>query len=266
MFPSPAQRTFKDTLAWRIAAGIAFAIMLGLALLDYSNRRELEPILWTFAAILTVLFLFACIWAAKRQISIHSEGISYKSIMGEKDLRWDEITETRYGQQPFNTGVHFGLLGVLITLLMTKKGDRMIRSFQIIGPRTIKISSNIRNQEEAIHLVLQAANPRFRQEAERMLSSGGTVSFGNISLSSAGVIWKSKEPIPYSAITKCRMDGALVRIKAEGKWLDNIAVSPKKIPNVFVLLDMIEARRATALAQQTATAMAGPSAGIYLGR
>ena len=62
------------------------------------------------------------------------------------------------------------------------------------------------------------------------------------------------------------MDGAFVRIKAEGKWLDNISVSPKKIPNVFVLLDMIEARRATALGQQTAAAMAGPSAGMYLGR
>ncbi len=266
MFPSPAQRTFKDSFAWRIAAGIAFAVMLGLALLDYSNRQAFEPILWTITAIVTALFLFACIWAARRQISIHTEGISYKSLMSENDLRWDEITETRYGQQPFNTGVHFGVLGVLITLLMTKKGDRMIRSFQIIGPRTIKITSNIRHQEEAIHLVLQAVNPRFRQEAERMVNSGGTVSFGNISLSPAGVIWKSKEPIPYNAIAKCRMDDGFVRIKAEGKWLDNITVSPKKIPNVFVLLDMIEARRGAALGQQTAAAMAGPSASIYLGR
>lgn len=266
MFPSPAQRTFKDTLTFRIILGIPFLIVLGFAIYDYSNREDFEPVIWTLTAIVAVFFLFACIWAAKRQISIHTEGISYKSLMGEKDLRWDEITETRYGQQPFNTSVHFGLLGVLLMALMTKKGDRMIRTFQIMGPKTIKISANIRNQEEAIHLVLQAVNPRFRQEAERMLNSGGTVSFGNISLSSVGVIWKSKDPIPYSAIAKCRMDDAFVRIKAEGKWLDNIAVSPKKIPNVFVLLDMIEARRGPALGQQTAAAMAGPSASIYLGR
>jgi hypothetical protein len=208
---------------------------------------------------------YACVWAAKRQISIHAEGISYKSMMTEKDLRWDEITETRYGQQPFNVGVHFGLIGALI-MAISKKGDKMIRSFQIIGPRTIKISSNIRDQHEAIHMVLQAVNPRFRQEAERILSSAGTVAFGGISLSPVGVIWKSKEPIPYSAIMKCRMDDSYVRIKAEGKWLDNIAVSAKKVPNVFVMLDMIEARRGAAPGQQTAAATAGSSAGIYLQR
>jgi hypothetical protein len=265
MFPSPAQRTFKDNLTWRLIAAVPLLIMLVVAILDYSDTQKFDAPLWSITAFFALLFALACVSASKRKISVHAEGITYKSMTNEIDLRWDEITETRYGQQPFNAGVHFGLLGLLF-MAAARKGDKMIRSFQIIGPRTINISSNIRDQQEAIHLVLQAVNPRFRQDAERLLRSGGTLSFGGISLTPVGVVWKSKEPIPYNAIVKCRMDDAYLRIKAEGKWLDNIAVSPKKIPNVFVLIDMIEARRGTGLGQQTTAAMAGSSASIYLHR
>src|SRR6267143_1267050 len=114
-----------------------------------------------------------------------------------------------------------------------------------------------------VRLVLAAINPRLRQDAERVLNSGGTVSFGKISLSPAGVVWKSKEPIPYAALVKCKIDGSILRVKAEGKWLDNIAVTAKKVPNVFILLDLIEEKRSTAPGKTT-VAMAGSSANQYL--
>src|ERR1700694_5295192 len=186
MFPSPALRTFRDNWTWRAAAALPFLIMLAAGLYIYSERRELDPTLWAIVAFFALLLAFACVWAVKRQITIHAEGISYKSMMNEKDLRWDEITETRYGQQPLNVSMHFGLIGLLI-MALSKKGDKMIRSFQIIGPRTINISSNIRDQQEAIRMVLQAVNPRLRQGAESILSSSGTVAFGNLSLSPTGV-------------------------------------------------------------------------------
>jgi hypothetical protein len=97
-----------------------------------------------------------------------------------------------------------------------------------------------------------------------VLNSGGTISFGKISLSPAGVVWKSKEPIPYAALVKCKIDGAMLRVKAEGKWLDNIAVSAKKVPNIFILLDLIEEKRSTAVGKTAALAMAGSSANQYL--
>jgi len=108
-----------------------------------------------------------------------------------------------------------------------------------------------------VRLVLAAINPRLRQDAERVLNSGGTVSFGKISLSPAGVVWKSKEPIPYAALVRCKIDGSILRVKAEGKWLDNIAVTAKKVPNIFILLDLIEEKRSTAPGKTT-VAMAVP--------
>lgn len=82
-------------------------------------------------------------------------------------------------------------------------------------------------------------------------------------MSPNGVIWKSKEPIPYTALVKCKIDGSMLRIKAEGKLLDNIAITAKKVPNIFILLDLIEAKRST-MSGKAAPAIAGSSANQYL--
>jgi hypothetical protein len=208
-----------------------------------------------------LLFAYSWLWT-KTRVTLHEEGISYKSPFGEKDLRWDEITETRYGQQPINAAAHFGLIGWLVAA-MARGNNKVIRSLELIGPHKIVLNSNIRDVAELVRLVLAAVNPRLRKDAERILNSGGTVSFGKISLSPGGVVWKSKEPIPYSALVKCKIDGSMLRVKAEGKWLDNIAVTAKKVPNIFVLLDLIEEKRSTA-AGKTAFAMASSTASQYL--
>ncbi len=195
-------------------------------------------------------------------MTLHEEGISYKSPFKQTDLRWNEITETRYGQQQINVALHFGLIGWLVAAIARSSG-KVIRTLELIGPQKITIGSNIRGVQEVVRLVLAAVNPRLRQDAERLLNSGGTVSFGNISLAPAGVVWKAKEPIPYAAIAKSRIDGATLRIKAEGKWLDNIAVAVKKVPNVFILLDLIDEKRSTQ-GQKTVAVMAGSSANQYL--
>jgi hypothetical protein len=240
---------------------LVFIPLLLWAVYDFYRSRQVDPVLAFFTAVFGLLFGYAWLWT-KTRVTLHEEGISYKSPFREKDLRWDEITETRYGQQPMNAGAHFGLIGWLIAA-MARSNNKMIRSLELIGPQKIALNSNIRDVEELVRLVLAAVNPRLRQDAERILNSGGTVSFGKISLSPAGVVWKSKEPIPYAALVKCKIDGSMLRIKAEGKWLDNIAVTAKKVPNIFILLDLIEEKRST-VAGKTAVAMAGSSANQYL--
>jgi len=261
MFPSPARNTFRYTFSWCIAAALVFVPLLLWAAYDFYQSRQVDPVLAFFTGAFGLLFAYAWMWT-KTRVTLHEEGIAYKSPFREKELRWDEITETRYGQQAINAGAHFGLLGYLIAA-MARSNNKMIRTLELIGPHKIVLNSNIRDVEEAVRLVLAAVNPRLRKDAERILSSGGTVSFGKISLSPAGVVWKSKEPMPYAALVKCKIDGSMLRIKAEGKWLDNIAIAAKKVPNIFVLLDLIEEKRSTA-AGKTALAMAGSSANQYL--
>src|SRR5215831_5243571 len=261
MFISPPRNTFRYTFSWVILAAVFFVPILIWQIYDYGQTHEVQPGL-AFFTVISGLFLAYAWWWTRTRVTIHDEGICYKSPFREKDLRWDEITETRYGQQPLNAGVHFGLLGWLIAA-MFHSNNKMIRSFELIGPQKIAINSNIRDVEEVVRLALAVVNPRLRQDAERILNSGGTVAFGKISLSPAGVVWKSKEAIPYTALMKCKIDGAMFRVKAEGKWLDNIAVAAKKVPNIFVLLDLIEAKRST-MTGKAAPVMAGSSANQYL--
>ena len=261
MFLSAARNTFRYTLSWCIAVALLFAPLLLWAVYDFYRSRHVDSVLAFFTVAFGLLFAYAWLWT-KTRVTLHEEGISYKSPFREKDLRWDEITETRHGQQPINAGAHFGLIGWLIAA-MARGNSKMIRSLELIGPHKIVLNSNIRDAEELVRLVLAAVNPRLRKDAERILNSGGTVSFGKISLSPAGVVWKSKEPIPYPALVKCKIDGSMLRVKAEGKWLDNIAITAKKVPNIFILLDLIEEKRSTAVGK-TAFAMAGSSANQYL--
>jgi hypothetical protein len=261
MFMSPARNTFRYTLTLCILMAILFFPMLLWVAYDFYRGRHVDSIVALFTGAFGLLLAYAWLWT-KTRVTLHEEGISYKSPFREKDLRWDEITETRYGQRPINAGAHFGLLGWLIAA-MVRSNNKMIRTLELIGPLKIVLNSNIRDVEELVRLVLAAVNPRLRQDAERILNSGGTVSFGKISLSPAGVVWKSKEPIPYTAIVKSKIDGSMLRIKAEGKWLDNIAITAQKVPNVFILLDLIEDKRSAA-AGKTVVAMAGSSANQYL--
>jgi hypothetical protein len=185
MFPSPAEHTFRDTLLWRVVAAVPFLGLLAWGIYDYHDAHRFDPVLWGVVAAAGLICAYAFIWAAARRITFHVEGISYKSLVSDVDLPWNNITETRYSQQQINLSAHFGLIGILLSAAATKgDGGQMFRTLEVIGQRKITLNSNIRDVAEAMQLVLQKVNPRVKEETERMLSSGGAVSFGNVSLSS----------------------------------------------------------------------------------
>jgi hypothetical protein len=106
--------------------------------------------------------------------------------------------------------------------------------------KKITLNSNLRDLHEAIRLVLNRVNPRIKDGLRRRVQAGDTVRFAKISLSQQGVAWKDKPPMPFASLVKCRIEGEALRIKSEGKWLDNIAVNTVKVPNVFAFLDLID--------------------------
>ena len=180
-------------------------------------------------------------------------------------MRWEEITETRYSQQEVNAGAHAGLIGMLVMALMKSRGNEIVRGLTIFSPRgNVKLSSNIGKIEELIRDVLSNVNPRLKIEAERAISSGQEATFGKFALSQLGVRWKGKEPIPYGSLVKCAIAGQNLRLKAEGKWLDNVSVNTKKIPNLFVMLDLIEARRSLSNQSAMTAAVGGASVSKYV--
>lgn len=140
----------------------------------------------------------------------------------------------------------------------------MERWLLVTGPRRIMIGFPTRNYRDAMRLVLERVNPRLRQEAEQRLTSAGVVSFGEMALTLQGVVWKDKDPIPYSAIGECEIKGPFLQVKAEGKSQDQVIVNAGSVPNIFVFLDLVEQSRSSTGGHGTVAAGVGSSINRYL--
>lgn len=255
MFVSPPIRTIKDTFTARILTGLLFLGILAFAVVDYSDAHTFDQWLWGFTLFFGALFAFSIYWAALRRVTIHQEGISYVSPFKNLEMRWEEVALTRYKQTPVNVGGHFGLLGILI-MAAASKGTSTTKQLEVVSSTAkIKLTSNMKDVEEVIRMVLEHVNPRLLKQAEAALSSGMPLEFGPLSLTLQGVVWKKKDPIPYTSVVKCVIEGANLKLKSEGKWLNDVSVAANKLPNVFVAIQMIESRRATIGTAPAAKAM-----------
>jgi hypothetical protein len=245
MFPSPPQHTFHDRLTWRIVTGLLLCSLLAWGIYDRADSGKFDPLILVSVILAGVLFSFALIWAMRRRITIHQEGISYVSLFRDADLLWDEITATRYQQQSVEAGRGSDLT-YLLFLLVADRVNYTLPSLWVCGQQTIRISTCVCKGDEAIGLVLGKVDARLRPEAERLLSAGASVSFGKITLSPEGLIWKGKPPIPWNSIGDCQLDGRRLRIHKEGRRY-GMTILSKKVPNVFVLMEIIKSRKSAAV-------------------
>ncbi len=173
------------------------------------------------------------------------------AVLGEKTIPWDEITEIRYQHQleAQALGEVFGPIGALIAWRLAKKRDakKASQTLTVISPNTkLTITSSFENFNEILDIVCSKVNPKIKAAAKQAIAGGANASFGKIQLSSAAVIWKNKEPIPYSRISTARIEGPRFRIKAEGKRLAVVSTSSQKGPNIFVLTELIDEMKSTA--------------------
>jgi len=246
VFISPVERTYKLNLLGPILAGIPLLICLVIALVDYTGSGAVDSSIWV-ANVLSAVFL-AAVWllVSRYQITTHSEGASYVSPFKSIDMRWDDVVETRFSQNAINAGAHFGLIGALVVAAASRGASANTqKQLELVDQsgNKLKITANWRNTDEFIRQALARVNPRVLQQLRQRLQAGETISFGDLKLSPAGVVWKQKELIPYASLVKAQIAVDKLRVKTEGKWLDNIAVNLKKVPNVFVALDLIADKR-----------------------
>lgn len=243
MFVSPPEKTFRQNLTWRLLVLLPVALAWIFALVFYADANKLEPISAGIAAALTALAVWVWIAAGKAELSLHSEGVQVQTL-GSKEMRWEEIGSTTFRQIPIGqqAAIHFGLIGYFIALAANKGNSAGQMSLALVardGHKLI-ISPNWREVQEAIRLVLRRVNPAIKDDIRRRIKNGEAVKFGKVGLSQQGISWKDKEPIFFATLSKYRIAGSQLRIKAEGKWLDNISVSTARVPDVFVLLDLID--------------------------
>ncbi len=218
---------------------VVLGVLVGLWAAQADPRVSSHPtLLWVSIGLLGAC---AALWIVlgKTVLTVTDFGVRRESLMGQQEMAWSQITETRYRVTPINVYAHFGLLGAL--LAMSGKSGSTQLSLELVASdgKELKVTSIFQDASEAIGMILGRINPPMVQSAKARLQRGETVQFGNLGLSAVAVTWK-KNSIPVSQITKAELLRSNLQIKREGKWLAAISVRSDKVPNVLVFLEVLE--------------------------
>jgi hypothetical protein len=232
------ERRFGAAYTIRVFAALAIlGLLIGLWA-DDPNTASHPELMWVSIGLVAAV---AAMWIVlgKTVLIINDSGVRRESVLGQQEMAWSQIAETRYRVVPINIYGHFGLIGAL--LAMSNKSGRVQLTLTLISNdgKKLKVTSNFRNVSEAIGMILGKILPPKVQSVKARLQRGETVRFGGIGLSATAVSWKNNS-IPVSEITKAELVRGNLQIKRQGKWLSAISVRSDKVPDVLAFFEVLE--------------------------
>ena len=250
MIHSPPEEIYPRGLTHRIAALLlALPLLAGVIIF----RGRLDPF-WAktaVGAILLALLLFWR-WEAVQSVAFHREGLVLRSGAKRREVLWDSVREIRYHATGIQAGGAFGhLFGFLLALLIgwiagrsgkTPAVDEKTISIRCVlrgdGSPPLTITSATRSAGEAVKKILERVNPRLMKESLEQVRSSGKVEFGPLALTSDS-IGRGGRILRFAEIASCGLVSGEFFVKKQGAWLNAIRVPAGRIPNVFVLLDLL---------------------------
>ena len=226
------------TLRIFLALGVV-GLVVGLwAAQDDPRTSAHRNLLWVSIGL---MFTVAALWVVLGEtvLIINDSGVRRESILGQQEIAWSQIMETRYRVVPINVYAHLGLIGAVLAMSSKSGGAQL--TLELIGQdrKKLKVTSSFRNADEAIGIILGRIMPPMVQKTKARLQRGETVQFGGIGLSATAIIWKGAS-FPVSEITKAELVRSNLQIKRQGKWRNAISVRSDKVPDVLVFLETLE--------------------------
>ena len=222
-----------------VALGVA-GLLVGLWASQDDPRIASHPTLFWISIGLGAAAFMLCLALSKSALVINDSGVRRESVFGQQEVAWSQVAETRYQVVPINVYMHFGLVGALIAM-SSKKSSRAHLTLTLVSrdSKKLKVTSNYRNADEAIGIILSRLMPPMVQNVKSKIQRGETVRFGGLGLSATTVTWKGNL-IPVSEITKAELAGTNLQVKRTGKWLSAVNVKSNKVPDVLVFLEVLE--------------------------
>ena len=148
------ERRFAAAYTVRIVlALIVVGVLIGLWSGQTNSRASSHPgLLWISIGLVAV---FAALWIVlgKTVLIINDAGVRRESWLGQQELTWSQIAETRYHVMPVNLYAHFGLIGALVA--MSSKSSRAQLTLQLISSegKKLKVTSAFQKADEALSLI-----------------------------------------------------------------------------------------------------------------
>jgi hypothetical protein len=243
MILSSPRRVFRQTVFLRLVLGfvsLLFAGMFFYAGLEIGDGDDSSMV----AGVL-VLAAYAGLAVAigRTTLTVFREGVRRSSVLGTREMLWEDIAEYRYRLVPIQgSALIGGLSGLAIRAAVEAKQLTLVGR----ASRTITVTSSFANADQAVGMILRELHGRLKPGIKRRLANGDEVAFGLLKLSLRGVAWKGKEPIPLREIAKVEISMRKLRVRRKGKMLDSLGVATEAVPNVLLALELIEELRVNA--------------------
>lgn len=212
-------------------AGAIFTLLGGYGLIELlasaaRTGRQSALILPLIALGVGIAFLVVGYLRSRQSIQVFEHGFSYIKGGAVRVVRWDAIESVSY--QAYRVRVNLIPVGTLHTYtIQTSQGE------------TIKLTNDVGKVAKLGALIQAEAFKQLLPRALETYNAGGTLQYGKLSVSQAGV-GKGKEIVPWAQLKSVQLSNGYIAIKKDGKWLNWANVAIAQTPNFFVFLALVD--------------------------
>lgn len=221
----PPLDTFKPNKVPLVVV-VLVALPIGF-LLTIPTAERGARIFW--ASVLAVLVLLF-VWLLSLRVSLHQEGISYHSLLGEKEMRWDELEKFYYTAAKHS--VNFIPIG---TYYWFKLID--------VHGRKLSFGNRIEHPSELGAKLIEHTTGSLLPKAADWYNNGVELDFGPLRISRPGGVkrkkWVGFKEIPWDQVASYAINEGRFYIWQVGEKRTS-GYRLGKVPNAFVLLALLD--------------------------
>ncbi len=235
----------KWNRAGSLAAGLVFFLGGGLAGLfglyyAYTQSQQYGPAVFmnnllpfAIGAGISILLGLFGLWAAydnwNRAVVLYTDGLAYHDNKGLQTWRWDEVAAFFFSiTRHYTNGIYTGT--TYVYTLHKTDGAKLSLDNKYGKDDIPKLGSAIE----------QAILPIQYKRAADAYNAGQMVTFGPVAISKEGITI-SKKTYPWDEVAKISLENGMLSVaKKGGGWFSGASAPVSSIPNVAVLLTIID--------------------------
>ena len=141
-------------------------------------------------------------------------------------LRWDDINSVFQAiTVHYTNGIKTGTTHVYT--VFAQSGQKIV------------FNDTLKNVEALGATIQREASSRLMPRYTQAYNSGGTATFGKLTLSKAGIS-NGKDTIPWDQVQAVNINRGQISVRKQGKWLNWAGQTAAATPNLFIFLNMID--------------------------
>lgn len=215
----------------KIVMGLVVILGLGAASLVYVSFTTTPPDngFKTLSLLLLAVPVLLFLWLKSVQVTLHSDGVSYRSMFGEKEMRWDAVERFYYGA--IKQSVNFIPVGTYYHFKFVDAEGKKLR-----------LGNRVEHPGKLGLKLVEHSYPALFKKVADQYNSGQEVDFGAIRVTrGVGVkikkLFGNKE-IPFDQISSFAIQHGCFYIWRKGEKRTR-GPGLRQVPNAFVLQGLL---------------------------